>query len=46
MKMKEFTNIPDEDANLRRMLKSPPKPHAPVKARKAKASRRSKSKKV
>jgi hypothetical protein len=39
MKAKEFAAIPDEDENLRRMLKTPPKPHAPLKSRKGKASR-------
>jgi hypothetical protein len=36
-----------ENEVLRRMLKTPPKPHAPLKARKAKASRaiRAKTKK-
>ena len=41
------TNAPGEDENLRRMLKTPPKPHADMKVHKAKASRvsRAKSKK-
>jgi hypothetical protein len=34
---KPLENV-SEDENLKRMLKTPPKPHAPVKARKAKAS--------
>ena len=38
MKAKEFASAPNEDENLRRMLKTPPKPHAPLKVRKAKAS--------
>jgi hypothetical protein len=39
MKAKEFANIPGEDENLRRMLKTPPKPHVPLKARQTKATR-------
>lgn len=43
MKAKEFANVPDEDQNLRRMLKTPPQPHAPLKTRKVKASRKKKA---
>jgi hypothetical protein len=43
MKSKEFTNVPNEDDNLRRMLKTAPKPHAPIKGRKA--AKRPKTKK-
>jgi hypothetical protein len=38
MKAKEFASVPDEDENLRRMLKTPPKPHASLKSRGAKAT--------
>jgi hypothetical protein len=33
----------NEDENLKRMLKAPPKPHAPVKGRKAKTAQDRKS---
>jgi hypothetical protein len=42
MKAKEFASVPDEDENLRRMLKTPPKPHAPLKAKARKVKRQRK----
>lgn len=42
--MEKYRSRPTEDENLRRMLKTPPKPHADMKVRKAKASRASRSK--
>lgn len=44
MRVKEPIGVQDENEVLKRMLKSPPKPHAPLKARKAKASRMSRPK--
>ncbi len=44
MRTKTPPGAPNEDENLRRMLKTPPKPHAEMKVRKARTSRPKKKK--